>query len=257
MLSAIKQIVGLRSKLPYPIAIKARDVTKEPRVHGGGFEAFETDKAEAINRARIEHLDSLGLSIEGKSVIDVGCGIGLLAQYFVQHHCRVTCVDSRTENIDELKRRYPSIDAHTCDAQSTDLRRFGIHDIVFCYGLLYHLESPMAALRNLSVLSGEVLLLETLVCDYSAPMLIQVDEPNSFNQADQGLGCRPSPSYVVMGLNRSGFPYVYAPSYPPNYEDFKFIWKNNMRHWENDHPLRCIFIASRKPIESPKLVPLI
>lgn len=45
------------------------------------FECFDAPEADALNKARMEHLDSLKLPIDGKTVLDLGCGVGKLAPY--------------------------------------------------------------------------------------------------------------------------------------------------------------------------------
>jgi hypothetical protein len=77
------------------------------------------------------------------------------------------------------------------------------------------------------------------------------------NQALAGLACRPSPHYVVLALNRAGFPYVYAPVTPPEHEDFRIEWKNNLDCARDGHNLRCVFVASRTPLNNARLVSLL
>ena len=84
-----------------------------------------------------------------------------------------------------------------------------------------------------------------------------MDEPLTSNQALKGLGCRPSPGYVVLMLNRIGFPFVYAPKIPPLHQDFQFKWKGNIDVWRDGHPLRCIFVASRTKLQNPNMVNLL
>jgi len=40
---------------------------------------FDAPEALAINGARMSHLESLGLPLAGKRVLDAGCGVGHLA----------------------------------------------------------------------------------------------------------------------------------------------------------------------------------
>jgi 2-polyprenyl-3-methyl-5-hydroxy-6-metoxy-1,4-benzoquinol methylase len=56
-----------------------------------------------------------------------------------------------------------------------DLRSLGRFDIVHCLGLLYHLENPLAALKNLHRVCDGVLLLETIIVDSKLPMLLLAD----------------------------------------------------------------------------------
>jgi SAM-dependent methyltransferase len=205
----------------------------------------------------MEHLESLHLQLEEKKVLDVGAGVGHLAQFFVNKSCNVLCVDGRLENIVKLRQLYPDLEADVADVETEPLAQFGIFDIVFAYGLLYHLENPIVALRNLTSVCQGFLLLETMVCDHKLPVLRIEDESATFDQALKGLGCRPSPSYVVMALNRVGFRFVYAPKVSPNHQEFQFEWKNNLDIQRDGHNLRCIFIASKFELKNPNIVTLL
>src|SRR4051794_29363324 len=197
-------------RIPYPIS----GIPEHPPGGGGGISVFDSPDALAINRARLAHLDSLGLPIRGKSVLDVGCGVGHLSRFFVERGCQVTCVDGRAENIASLRERYPNMNAHVADVHTDPLAAFGHFDIVFCYGLLYHLENPVSGLRNMAQVCNELLLLETVITDHSEPIMRLLDEPaETHNQALGGMACRPTPAFVAMALNRAGFRYIYAPKY--------------------------------------------
>jgi 2-polyprenyl-3-methyl-5-hydroxy-6-metoxy-1,4-benzoquinol methylase len=63
----------------YPVSVSRRQVDVEPRPEGGGVAVFDEDAAAEINRARLDHLESLGLPLAGRSVLDVGGGVGHLA----------------------------------------------------------------------------------------------------------------------------------------------------------------------------------
>lgn len=245
------------SSSPYPVSIWRRDLEAEKVPPEGGPETFDQPEALAINRARISHLISLGLPLAGKQVLDVGCGVGHLAASLVRQGCRVVCVDARQQNVASLRSRYPDLEAYVADLEREPLSRFGVFDIVFSYGVLYHLENPLAALRNMESVCRELFLLETLVCDHRLPILLLADESREFSQALAGVGCRPSPSYVVAALNRAGFRHVYAPRVPPDHPDFRFEWKNNLEWQRDEHLLRCVFLASKTEIHNPNLVALL
>ena len=235
----------------YPIS----GIPKEPPAGSGGSSVFDSPDAVKINEARMNHLDSLRLPLAGKTVLDVGCGVGHLAQYFVERKCRVTCVDGRGENIATLRSRYPGLQAHVANVESDSLAKLGEFEIVFCYGLLYHLENPVAGLRNMAQVCKDLFLLETVVTDHPEPVLRLLDEPpETLNQALGPLGCRPSPAYVTLALLRSGFAYVYAPKSPPQHPDFCFDWRRDLQFSRDNHLLRCIFVASREALACPELV---
>jgi SAM-dependent methyltransferase len=239
---------------PYPFPVRRRTLRKATAT---GIQVFDTPEAEAINHARMAHLESLKLPIAGKRVLDVGCGVGHLAAHLAQMGVRVTCVDAREENIAALHRRYPQFAAHVANAERDPLSALGQFDVVFSYGLLYHLENPAAALRNMASAAGELLLLETIICDARQPVVLLEDERFSANEALGALGCRPSPSYIATALNRIGFGHVYTSRIPPDHEDFRFAWLNNLEWSRDGHPLRAFFAASRTPVQNHRLVSML
>lgn len=129
--------------------------------------------------------------------------------------------------------------------------------MVFCYGVLYHLESPLRALRNMAAVCNDFVLLETMVCDSRLSILRLEDEPTTANQALRGLAHRPSPSYLATALNRVGFDYVYAATDPPDHPDYRFSWLGNMDTARNGALLRGVFVASRTPLEQSGLTSLL
>ena len=125
------------------------------------FWGFLEPDALAINDARMSHLATLNLPIAGKSVLEVGAGIGLLTGFFEERGCKVLSTDARPENVAEMKRRHPARQVATLDLERPEaLGSLGKFDIVFCYGTLYHLATPGPALKALSQVS-DMILLET------------------------------------------------------------------------------------------------
>jgi len=236
----------------YPVRVQPRDFQGEARPADGGPECFDTVEALELNRARLEHFESLGLRWAGKSVLDVGCGVGHLSQALSKKGCRVVGVDAREENIRVFRQRHPDLQAHVANVEE-DLAWLGAFDIVLCCGLLYHLENPFQALRNLAAVCPNLLIVETIVCDHELPVAVWEDETKSANQALQGLGCRPSPSLVTLALNRIGFPLVYAPLPPPKHREFEVRWSNSLAWSQDGHVIRSVFIASRAPLDNPRL----
>jgi len=234
------------------------DVARQLPSGGGGPGVFDTDAARRLNEARMRHLDSLGLDLAGRTVADVGCGVGNLSGFFVERGCRVFASDAREENIAELRRRHPDLPSRVLDIEVDPLAGHGMFEVVFCFGLLYHLENPLAGIRNMEAACSGLLLLETLVCDSPKPILYLVDEPaETRNQAAKGLGVRPSPAWVAMALHRCGFPYVYSTVSVPDHEDFHYEWKGSLAYSHAGHPIRCVFVGSKERLSNDRLRPLI
>jgi 2-polyprenyl-3-methyl-5-hydroxy-6-metoxy-1,4-benzoquinol methylase len=240
------------SAASYPVNVPPRDFQGEPRPADGGPECFDTVAALELNRARFDHLQSLELPWEGKAILDVGCGVGHLARTLANKGHQIAGVDAREENIRIFRQRHPELPSHVASVEE-ELTSLGVHDVLLCYGLLYHLENPFRALRNLAAICRELLVVETIVCDHELPVAVWVDETKSANQALLGLGCRPSPSLVALALNRAGFPLVYGARHPPAHPEFEVRWNNSLAWIQDGHVIRSVFIASRKHLGNTAL----
>ena len=240
----------------YPVTIAARRYEAEP-IPVERERVFDDDAADRINAARMDFIRRLPLALQGKRVLDVGAGVGHFARMYADCGARVVAIEGRADNVRLLQERHPDVEAHVGDIQDASVDGLGRFDVVHCFGLLYHLDSPVAALRRLERVCDDVLLLETMICDAADALAVLVDESRSVNQALAGLGCRPSPSFLALALNRVGFRFVYGAATPPAHPDFQFEWRNDLSVSRDGSNLRCVFVASRRPIISPELHPLI
>ena len=115
--------------------------------------------------------------------------------------------------------------------------------VVFCFGVLYHLRHPTVAIEFLSKQSTEFLLLETCVSFGERNEVNQIEEdPANPTQARNGLGCRPTRSWVFDQLSQY-FEHVYVPRTQPWHVEFPLDWTltNNPR----SRLSREVFIGSR------------
>jgi 2-polyprenyl-3-methyl-5-hydroxy-6-metoxy-1,4-benzoquinol methylase len=245
-----------RSPRPYPVSVARRGVAAAVPP-GGGVETFDSSEAQHINRARMEHLLGLGLPLAGRSVLEAGSGPGYLGQYLVEAGCEVTSVDAREANLERLRELFPQRRTRVFDLDADDPKSLGEFDVVLAYGVLYHLENPLRALRSLAALARELILIETQVLDHPLPLVRYEEETSTFSQALRNLACRPTPSFVVLALRNAGFPYVYAPLRPPDHPDYRGGWKGDLATARGGALLRAVFVASRVPLFQPTLVDLL
>ncbi len=216
-------------------------------------DVFHADSAMEINRKRMLHIDSLGLNWSNCSLLDMGCGTGYFTEFFLKKGCSVHFADARSANVTEAAKLNPSAHPHLFDIEKDPIENLGFFDILFCYGLLYHLENPFRAILKMSQISKKMLLLETIVTDHELPINQLHPESPHRNQALHGIGSRPSPAYIIMALKNAGWRWIYTATEPPDHPDFKFEWKNNLEYSRNGNNLRCIFLASHTAIDNPAL----
>lgn len=210
---------------------------------------FDTPEALELNRARIEHLESLNLDLKGKRVLDVGCGVGHFSKWFVEQGARVVGLDIRSDNLELAHDRglEESWQVHI-EADGLTVHFPPKFDIVFCYGLLYHLENPLRALRNMAALCDGILLLETIVCDHPAPLLmLRKENPALEDQGVSNLSTVPTPNFMLAALKTIGFQYVY---WAPDIQHPQFQWVANrdLTCDRSGAPIRMAFSASRQPL---------
>jgi hypothetical protein len=209
-------------------------------------EYFQTDHYQRHNQRRQEHLATLGLPLAGKTVLEVGAGIGDHTSFFVDRKCHVTSTDGRSDLVDLIKARYGSVQAFHWDIENAPPGNILPHQIVYCYGLLYHVPNPEFVLKSLASLASEMLLLETCVSfgeDLSINALPEC--PDDPTQALSGKGCRPTRRWIFSTLAML-FPYVYLTRDQPWHEEFPLDW--TMDQNPESAFARSVFVASRQPI---------
>lgn len=214
------------------------------------------------NARRLEHLASLGLDLQGKRVLEVGAGAGELTGFFLDRDATVTSTEPRPENcrlFAETLRTYRSIGYAkaanctlvTADIEGIDRRIAATFEIVFCYGLLYHLADPEAALAALAKRCSGLFLLETCVAfgDHEAINPVDPDR-NVPSQSFEGRGCRPTRPWIFNRL-KSLYPHVYVPRTQPAHEEFPLDWAAPP---PASGFTRAVFVASRQPLSNPVLL---
>jgi FkbM family methyltransferase len=155
------------------------------------------------------------------SALDAGCGSGFFAQLLSDCHLNVLGIDGRQVNVDEAGKRYKGISFQTRDIEDPSIRQLESFDLVVCFGLLYHLENPLKAIRNLRILTRKVLLLESMCLPSAQPLALLRHEFTASDQSLTDLAFYPSEGCIVKMLYRSGYPHVYRIVPAPDHEDFR------------------------------------
>jgi len=212
------------------------------------------------NARRLEHLASLRLPLHGRSVVEFGAGVGDHTSFYLDRGCEVLATDARAANLALLEarlrdhpRRAALQTAQLNVEAAFDLgRRF---DIVHCYGLLYHLADPAAALACMAKHSASLLLLETKTSPGNDESVIAGRE----NAAEtyhsfSGSNARPTRAWILRELKRH-FPHVLFPTTAPAHEEFPTNW-SDLSAVPDGWP-RTVVVASRESLDHTGLAHVI
>ncbi len=194
-------------------------------------------RGETIRRAMRRLKPALGLS----NAVDAGCGVGFFSQTLAECGLNVCGFDGRGENVAEARRRFPHIPFEQGDIEERAILQLGRFDLVLCFGLLYHLENPLRAIRNLRGLTEKCLLLESMCLPEEKPSMLLREEPRQEDQGLRDMACYPSEGSLVKMLYQVGFGMVFRVIPLPDHEDFRETAEHARR--------RTVLLASTAPID--------
>lgn len=224
---------------------------------------FHTNFYLRYNARRLEHLASLRIPVTGRSVLELGAGIGDLSHYYIDRGCTITITDVRLDNLQYLRMRYPQYNVQFLDMEHPSSLEGSPFDIVHCYGLLYHLSNPEKALEFISQNTKQILFLETMVYfDENEEINPFKENPSVPYNSYSGTGCRPTRPWLFKQMQKL-FEYVYLPKTQPNHEEFPLDWTDpderarsiliGLSEGDPRERARAIFICSRERIENDLL----
>ncbi len=209
---------------------------------------FLHDRYRRHNQRRQEHLATLGLPLVERTVLKVGAGIGDHTSFFLDRGCRVTVSDAREKLLSHVRARHPQVRTVVLDLDSQEpVIGLDVHDVVYAYGILYHLAHPDQAIQRLAALTGSLLLVETCVSPGAGIDVGLLGENASDpTQVVHGTGCRPTRAWAMETLKRF-FPHVYNTRTQP--------WREESAPTASATSLyRSVFMASRSALTSDRLV---
>lgn len=199
----------------------------------------------AINRARWSVFKELLAAARQAgpitSVLDAGCGPGWFAKRLAAAGLEVLGVDARPELVEMARRRAPAaaFDLFDFDGAALDAAPQP-RDAVLAFGLLYHLENPLRALRILRACARRALFLETMTVPEAGVLARLVAENPNETQGFHGLALVLTPEALAQALFAVGFAHVYRYEGPVDHPDFADTDRRRKR--------RDIFLAVDAPV---------
>lgn len=143
---------------------------------GAVTHSYDDGALDAVHDTRIRMLDSalaghFGTTLPA-SAVDLACHQGWFSVQLAQRGVgRVIGLEARAEHVADARAMVAAlglsgqIDIAQSDVHAIDVAHVGQHPLVLCFGLIYHLENPIGALRVARALTapGGVCLIETQV----------------------------------------------------------------------------------------------
>lgn len=114
-------------------------------------ESGEFKPLHAINPLRLDWIDGLA-SLQGKRVLDVGCGGGILTDSMARRGAQVLGIDLASKalkvaQLHALEAQTPSIDYREVSAEDLALEQSAQFDIVTCMEMLEHVPEPASIVK--------------------------------------------------------------------------------------------------------------
>jgi SAM-dependent methyltransferase len=210
---------------------------------------FDLEHYAALNRARGEVVTRLLNELKGplnlRTAIDVGCGLGHFSGVLQSMDFKVTGVDGRRENVEESARRNPKVAFHAYSVEDPKLLSIGTFDLTLCFGLLYHLENPLLAVRHLHAMTKSLLLADSVIFPGDDPVMALIDEEIVDDQGLRHIGFYPTEACLIKLFYRVGFGSVYRFRQQPNHSDYS--------ETPGTRRVRTMLAASLVPVNSNQL----
>jgi 2-polyprenyl-6-hydroxyphenyl methylase/3-demethylubiquinone-9 3-methyltransferase len=109
-----------------------------------------------INPLRLDWIDELAV-LRGKTVLDIGCGGGILAEAMARRAARVTGVDLAAKplgvaRLHALETGVANLEYREISAEAIAAEQPGAYDVVTCMEMLEHVPDPSSVVRACATL---------------------------------------------------------------------------------------------------------
>lgn len=200
---------------------------------------FNNDEYIVIDKARFENFNELNIDLTNKTILELGCGIGNHTEFLLSKNPnKLICIEGREENFLLHKNRFSDNDKVVSILQDLD-KTYATDvnfDIIYNYGLLYHLRNPFEFLIDISKINHKDMILETCVELYGYDNKI-IESNLSPSQSINGVGSRPNLKILFDKL-KDLYEDVFYPK-QPNHIAYNF---------ESKYPLKRIVLICKNKL---------
>ena len=157
--------------LPYNLSTFVQELSRRP------IEYTRLDNL--VKHAFPALIEACGGSLQGKRVLDVACNCGgfsvQAAKLNSEYVLGIDVTDHYLEQADFIKRALDlrQVDFKSLSIENVSETSVGLFDVTFCFGILYHLENPVLAMKQLASVTKGIMLVDTDVMptpEYKEPL---------------------------------------------------------------------------------------
>ncbi len=209
---------------------------------------FDQDYYIEINEARWQAaLAILSGLPEIRTCLDAGAGPGWFAAKLSALGYSVVGVEGRPELAAAARDRVAEVLFAVVDLEAkAAAAALPPSDLVFCFGLLYHLENPFAAIRHLHALTRRYMLIETQILPGEGLDFRLISEGQNATQGLHHHALIPTRQALVKMLKVAGFHRVLRFEGSVDHPDFV--------DGSEKHHRREIFLATDEVIDLPSFI---
>lgn len=171
-------------------------------------------------------LDHYGHSFfVGKKVLELGAGHGAIGGFFSMLGANVTCLEGRSEHVEQIRQRFPAVNAMVFDLDKALPANLVPADVIIHFGVLYHLRDPEASLRD-TCRACSHMVLETECADSDDPNFSRQTSEKVYHKdhALNGVGCSPSAAFIERILSEEGMAFEMIKDARCNAGDHHYDW---------------------------------
>jgi len=150
--------------------------------------------------------------LRGKRVLDIGCADGFFTFLAEERGAEVVAVDAwpRPGFFAAHQIRQSKAEFYHISVEEISPEKLGMFDIVFFFGVYYHLKNPIQAIENIARLTTDYALIESaMLPDYTSKWgaISQFHEHDQYNN-DATNWWVPNELALIQTIRSAGFPLV-------------------------------------------------
>jgi len=209
------------------------------------FCKFRTPRYDRLNQCRWDHFLSMGIPLEGKTVLELGAGVGDQTEWLLKQgikHIHVN--EGRQGNIDVIREQFGhdprvTIAIGNIEQGLPDLDIFV--DVIYFYGVYYHLDERVPHFPILQALArlGQTIAFDFHAGDNRTDLYRPMDDPSSSISL---CGLRVRVETLIQGMKET-WGLAYLPKKQLEWNDPG-----------NPNEVRLVAVASHAALDSPGLV---